>query len=154
MRRSAGLMPPVGWRGLARGRGGRDARPPVLDPKQKKQTVRRTWAGILVAVAVAAGLGAVMLWVGKQTNPEAEPPPLQDRRTLDAGLAEGCALEAVHPGGRPVELRRRPGRMEMVTGEVASGTRLEVGEVQVDFVEVRAPVEGWIERRFTERACD
>ncbi|HJL47373.1 MAG TPA: hypothetical protein RMG45_16090, partial [Polyangiaceae bacterium LLY-WYZ-15_(1-7)] len=39
--------------GLARGRGGRDARPPVLDPKQKKQTVRRTWAGILVAVAVA-----------------------------------------------------------------------------------------------------
>lgn len=126
-----------------------------MDPRVRKKAVREMWMKTVIGVVVAFAIGIGLYVVLIATSPDAEPPPETLLSTIDAGLHEDdCDLVASPSQGSEVEVRRRPRPMEMVVGHVADGVVLDVVSVRQSFVQVRAPVEGWIDRRETRRQCN
>lgn len=119
-----------------------------MDDRETKQQVGKMWVGVLGALVVIALICVALYEIG----PENEPPPVNDTRSLDAGLAPGCALRASQPGST-VPVHHRPGPGEMIVGDVPHDAELDVISVRRAWVEVRGPVAGWIDRRYVVTVC-
>lgn len=110
------------------------------------------WASVVIAIALVIFGVFLVAKIAQDYDPRYEPPPIDDRRPIDAGSLEDCPLRTSKVGGS-VDVLRYPGRGEMVVGTLEDDVALDVVSVRVDFVEVRGPIAGWIERRYTRRAC-
>ncbi len=127
-----------------------------MDPRLRRKNIREMWTRTVLGLAAVVAVCLVVYVVLLATSNEREPPAVQVMDHIDAGLNDGCYLIA-EDTTRPeaaAEVRARPSPLEMVTGEIPNGTRLEVGSVRASFVRVTAPREGWMERRYTRRVCE
>ncbi len=119
-----------------------------MDERDKQREVGKMWVGVFAALVVIVLICYALYEIG----PENEPPPVNDTREIDAGLAPGCTLRATQPGSA-VPVHRRPGPGEMIVGEVPHDAELDVISVRRSWVEVRGPLAGWIDRRFVVTVC-
>lgn len=110
------------------------------------------WMTVGTVVFLLIGGVITVFIVAQEFDPEYEAPPANNRAMADAGSLEECPMLASKVGGE-VEVRRLPGRNEMVVGAIPDGTLLEVVSVRVDFVEISGPVEGFVDRRETRQRC-
>lgn len=107
-------------------------------------------AGItFVAVLVVLGV----LVIAQTFDSKYEPPPTTSRAVVDASIGPGCRYVAVNVGG-VVEIREGAGPNEMVIGDIPHGHALDVESVRVDWIEVRSPRRGFVDRRLTAVDCD
>lgn len=104
-----------------------------------------TFVAVLVVLAV--------LVIAQNFDSKYEPPPTTSRAVIDASIGPGCRYVAINVDG-VVEIREGAGPNEMVVGDIPHGHALDVESVRVDWIEVRRPVHGFVDRRLTTVECD
>ncbi len=117
-----------------------------------RKMVWKMWLSIVIAIALVIFGVFFVFKIAQDFDPQYEPPPIADRRPVDAGALDDCPLRTDRVG-ETVEVLRYPGRGEMVVGTLDDDVVLDVVSVRVDFVEIRGPIAGWVERRYTRRVC-
>ncbi len=120
-----------------------------MPPKTEKDFVAKMWLMTLGAIVLIGGGVLVVAGVIHFTDPEYTPAPRQNTISVDAGV---CSYRADRLGGE-LEVRRRPARDEMVVGSIPHDVPLDVVSVRVDFIEIRGPIAGFVDRRHTRADC-
>ena len=111
------------------------------------------WFRVAGISFVAVLFVLVLLVVAQKFDSKYEPPPAMSTTEIDASIGPGCRYVASNVGG-VVEIREGPAHDEMVIGDVPHGEALDVQTVRVDYIEVRRPVHGFVDRRLTTVECD
>ena len=111
------------------------------------------WFRVAGISFVAVLFVLAFLLIAQKFDSKYEPPPTVSRAVIDASIGPGCRYVATNVGG-VVEIHEAAGLDEMVIGDIPHGQALDVETVRVDFIEVRRPVHGFVDRRLTVVECD
>lgn len=125
----------------------------VIDHREHKRTIRSMWFRVAGISFVAVLAVLAFLLIAQKFDSKYEPPPTTSRSVIDASIGPGCRYTAANVGG-VVEIHEAAGLEEMVIGDIPHGEVLDVQSVRVDFIEIRRPMHGFVDRRLTQVDCN